>query len=79
MRRDGRLMLSGPSVATRRAGAENTQFYHDRCIVATPSNFLLQESKYGFAGLKSLCYSRLEVGIFNGYEKTSPTLPQRGK
>jgi hypothetical protein len=50
---------------------ENKQFYHDRCIAATPSNFLLQESKYGFAGAKSLCYSRPEVGIFNAYKKTS--------
>jgi hypothetical protein len=64
-------MLSGPSVVANRAGAKNKQFYHDRCIAATPSNFLLQESKYGFAGPKSLCYSRPEVGIFNGHEKTS--------
>jgi hypothetical protein len=69
MRRDGRVILTGPSVAARRADAENKQFYHDRCIAATTSNFLLQESKFGFAGPKSLCYSRQEVGISNGYEK----------
>jgi hypothetical protein len=67
MHGDGRIILWGPSVAARRAGAKNKQFYHDRCIAATPSNFLLQESKYGFAGAKSLCYSRPEVAIFNGY------------
>src|ERR1700694_1825806 len=63
MRRDGRIILSGTSVAVRRAGAKNKQCYHDRCIAATPSNFLLQESKYGLAGAKSPCYSRPEVGI----------------
>jgi hypothetical protein len=26
------------------AQAENTQFYHDRCIPATPCNLLLRES-----------------------------------
>jgi hypothetical protein len=66
-------MLSGPSVAARRASAKNKQFYHDRCIAATPSNFLLQESKYGFAGAKSLCYSRPEVGISMATKK--PVLP----
>src|SRR5437660_10017801 len=69
MQGDCRIMLSGASVAARRAGAKNKQFYHDRCIAATPSNFLLQESKYGLAGAKSPCYSRLEVGIFSAYKK----------
>jgi hypothetical protein len=67
MRRDGRIILSGRSVTVRRTGAKNKQFYHDRCIAATPANFLLQESKYGFAGAKSLCYSRPQVAVFNGY------------
>jgi len=67
MHGDRRIMLSGPSVAAGRAGAKNKQFYHDRCIAATPSKFLLQESKYGLAGAKSPCYSRPEVAIFNGY------------
>jgi hypothetical protein len=67
MRGDGRIFLWGPSVAAGRAGAKNKQFYHDRCIAATPSNFLLQESKYGLAVAKSPCYSRLEVAVFNGY------------
>jgi hypothetical protein len=57
---DGRLVLTGPSSNARRADTGNTQFYHDRCIAATTSNFLLHESKYGFAGAKSLCYIQLK-------------------
>jgi hypothetical protein len=67
MHGDRRIVLSGPSVAAGRTDPKNKQFYHDRCIAATPSKFLLQESKYGLAGPKSPCYSRLEVAIFNGY------------
>jgi hypothetical protein len=69
MHRDGRVVLTGPSAAVARADTENRQFYHDRCIAATTYNFLLRESKYGFAGPKSLCYIRQEVGIFDGHEK----------
>src|SRR5207237_2199346 len=65
MHEDRRIMLSGRSVAAGRASAKNKQFYHDRCIAATPSKFLLQESKYGLAGAKSPCYSQPEVAISN--------------
>jgi hypothetical protein len=44
--------------------AENDEFYHDRCIGATLSNFLLQKSKFALAAPKSLCYSQPEVGVF---------------
>src|ERR1700686_1413756 len=69
MHGDRRIMLSGPSVAARRASAKNKQFYHDRCIAATPSKFLLQESKYGFAAPKSPCYSQPEAAIPNAEKR----------
>jgi hypothetical protein len=63
MRRDGRILLLGHPSLLHTQVRKNKQFYHDRCIAATPSNFLLQESKYGLASPKSPCYSRLEVAI----------------
>src|SRR2546421_5231676 len=71
MQGDCRIMLSGPSVAARRAGAKNKQFYHDRCIAATPSKFLLQESRFGLAPPKTPCYSQPEVAIFQRRETPS--------
>jgi hypothetical protein len=55
---------------------ENNEFYHDRCIAATLSKFLLQESKFLLAPPKSLCYSRTQVGVSC---RPPPNSPLRSK